>query len=312
MGHSASKIVAAGTLAQCVVSAYVLGHAMILTDRLPHRTTIRSIWATVSIASLLGCASAPTRGGVQQLRVMSYNIEYGHEGLDSVAGVIRSQHPDIVGLQEVDVHWSERSNFVDQAAVLAARTGMNYRFAHIYEIAKADPSKPPREFGVALLSKYPIFAFTNHEITRHSTQDTTATVPMPGLLEAMVNVNGQIIRVFNVHLDYRREPDVRKKQVSEILSYILGDAGMIILTGDLNATPDAPELQPLLSQLHDTWPKSADPGLTFSSTKLEKKIDYVLLSNGLCPKGANVPHISGSDHFPMVVDLEIEATCKPR
>ena len=66
---------------------------------------------------MMGCASAPTHNGERSLRVMSYNIEYGHEGLDSVAAVIRDQHPDIVGLQEVDVHWSERSNFADQAAL---------------------------------------------------------------------------------------------------------------------------------------------------------------------------------------------------
>ena len=80
---------------------------------------------------------------------------------------------------------------------------------------------------------------------------------MPGLLEAMVNVNGQIIRVFNVHLDYRREPDVRAKQVAEMLGYIAADAGLLILTGDLNATPDAPELRLLFNRLNDTWPTAS-------------------------------------------------------
>ena len=260
---------------------------------------------------MAGCASATPRVGERSLRVMSYNIEYGHEGLDSVIAVIRTQHPDIVGLQEVDVHWSERSNFADQAALLAKGTGMDYRFAHIYELANADPSKPLREFGVALLSKYPIFAFTNHDITRHSTQDTAATpAPMPGFLEAMVNVNGQIIRVFNVHLDYRREPDVRKKQVAEILSHIVGDAGMIILTGDLNATPDAPELRPLFDVLNDTWPQHTDSGLTYSSMKPEKRIDYVLASNFFCATRTSVPKVYASDHYPVVVDLVYNGGCK--
>ena len=266
---------------------------------------------TIATVVTAGCASAPAHNGERSLRVMSYNIEYGHEGLAKVIEVIRDLQPDIVGLQEVDVHWSERSHFSDQAALVAKGTGMSYRFAHIYEIPNADSSKPPREFGVALLSRYPIIAFTNHDITRHSTQDTAATpAPMPGFLEAMVNVNGQIIRVFNVHLDYRREPDVRKKQVAEILSHIVGDAGMIILTGDLNATPDAPELRPLFDVLNDTWPQHTDSGLTYSSMKPEKRIDYVLVSDFLCSLRTSVPKVHASDHYPVVVDLVYNGGCK--
>ena len=44
------------------------------------------------------CASIPPSSKGQPLRVMSYNIQYGHEGLDSVADVIRTENPAIVGL----------------------------------------------------------------------------------------------------------------------------------------------------------------------------------------------------------------------
>ena len=240
----------------------------------------------------------------QPLRVMSYNIQYGHEGLDSVADVIRSENPGIVGLQEVDVHWQQRSNFVDQAATLAKNTGMQYRFARIYQFPNDDPSKPPREFGVALLSKYPIVSFTNHVITRLSTQDSTPVPsPLPGLLEASVNVNGTIVRVFDVHLDYRSDPRVRTQQVAEILGYI-GDSNVpTLFTGDLNARPDAPELQPLLKKLHDTWPYSQGPGLSDPAKEPRNKIDYVLTSGGFRVEKAWVPVVFASDHRPVVVDL---------
>ena len=242
---------------------------------------------------------------------MSYNIEYGHEGLDSVAAVIRGEHPDIVGLQEVDVHWSARSNFVDQAAMLSKATGMNYRFARIYQLPNADQSKPPREFGVALLSRYPIVAFMNHEITRLSTQDSTPTPALlPGLLDATLNINGRNIRVFNVHLDYRADPSVRAKQVSEIIWYIARDTTSTILTGDLNASPDAPELKPLLDILGDSWPRDQKPGLTFSSTKPEKRIDYVLVSDRFCTTKTQIPTVYASDHFPIVIDLVLDPKCK--
>jgi endonuclease/exonuclease/phosphatase family metal-dependent hydrolase len=250
------------------------------------------------------CASMSRSSGGQPLRVMTYNIQYGHEGLDSVAAVIRAQTPEIVGLQEVDVHWQQRSNFVDQAATLAKNTGMQYRFARIYQFPNDDPSRPPREFGVAVLSKYPIVSFTNHEITRLSTQDSTPVpAPLPGLLEAGVNVNGTIVRVFNVHLDYRSDPRVRTQQVAEILGYI-GDSGVpTLLTGDLNARPEAPELQPLLKKLHDTWPYSQGPGLSDPAKEPRAKIDYVLTSDAFHVVKAWVPVVFASDHRPVVVDM---------
>src|SRR5687768_17535262 len=121
----------------------------------------------VSIAVLLlhigaACTSFPQGSREQPLRVMTYNIQYGNQELDSVIRVIVAEKPDIVGVQEVDVHWSERSRFVNQAATLAKSTGMDYRFAHIYRLPNADSSRPPREFGVGILSLHPIVAFTNH------------------------------------------------------------------------------------------------------------------------------------------------------
>lgn len=265
------------------------------------------------MAQIVGvaCASLPPGAQGGKIRVMSYNIEYGHEGLDSVAAVIRDQRADIVGLQEVDVHWSARSNFVDQAALLAHRTGMSYRFAHIYSIPNSDPSKPPREFGVAILSRFPIVSFSNHDITRLSTQDSGVTPALlPGLLDVEVNADGRRIRVFNVHLDYRSDPSVRAKQVSDVIEYINKDTISTILTGDLNAAPDAAELKPLMRRLSDTWVNNAEPAPTFPSTKPEKKIDYVFTTDSFCASGTYIPKVYASDHFPIVVDLILGGTCR--
>jgi endonuclease/exonuclease/phosphatase family metal-dependent hydrolase len=235
---------------------------------------------------------------------MSYNIEYGHEGLDSVISVIRGEHPDIVGLQEVDVHWSARSSFVDEAALLSRGTGMNYRFAHIYQIPNADSTKPPREFGVALLSRYPIVAFANRFITRHSTQDSTATPGlMPGLLDVIADIGGMKVRILNVHLDYRSDPAVRLRQAGEIIGYLGKDSVATILTGDLNAPPASDELQILSQHLRDTWQASDGAGLTYPAKNPEKKIDYVMTYGGFRVKKSWVPAVLASDHRPVVADL---------
>ena len=41
--------------------------------------------------------------------------------LESVANVIRDSKTDIIGLQEVDVHWGTRSNFKNEIKSLALK-----------------------------------------------------------------------------------------------------------------------------------------------------------------------------------------------
>jgi endonuclease/exonuclease/phosphatase family metal-dependent hydrolase len=235
---------------------------------------------------------------------MSYNIRSGNGNLDSTAAAIRAQAPDIVALQEVDVHWADRSAFVDQVAVLAAKLGMEARFAPIYVLPGLTPGAASREFGVALLSRYHIVRFRNDTIARLSTQvQNPVPEPSPGLLDVLLDVDGHPVRVFNTHLDYRKDPAVRMRQVREMLGYI-GDVSVpTIVFGDMNAAPDAPELQPLLGRLHDAWSGHPDPGFTYPAEAPRERIDYVLVSPQFIVRNVKVPDTQASDHRPVVAEL---------
>jgi endonuclease/exonuclease/phosphatase family metal-dependent hydrolase len=231
---------------------------------------------------------------------MSYNIQAGAGHLDSTAQAIREQSPDIVALQEVDVHWSERSHFADEAAELGRMLGMQSRFAYIYRMPAAGAKQPPREYGVALLSRFPITSWRNDKLTRLSTQEADATpTPMPGMLDATLDV-----RVFTTHLDYRADPRVRTTQVAEMMRLVTKSSVPMIVAGDLNATPDAAELQPLLHALHDCWVMvNTEPGFTYPSEAPVKRIDYVLVSPQFAVRSAKVADTRASDHRPVVVEL---------
>jgi endonuclease/exonuclease/phosphatase family metal-dependent hydrolase len=240
------------------------------------------------------------------LRVMSYNIQAAEKGLNGIVEAIRTAAPDLIALQEVDVRWAERSHFADEPEELAGRLGMAARFAEIYRLPSADASAPPREFGVALLSAYPISAFHNVMLTRLSTQDSSPVPhPAPGLLDARVELRGVTVRVLNTHLDYRADPAVRMQQVREMLDAIGALTTPTIVFGDMNAAPDAPELAPLLARLRDAWPTTAGPGFTYPSEKPAKRIDYVLVSPHFRVMSATVPPVAASDHRPVVVDLAL-------
>ncbi|HVX40022.1 MAG TPA: endonuclease/exonuclease/phosphatase family protein [Gemmatimonadaceae bacterium] len=254
---------------------------------------------------LTGCMAAhrTAPSPAVPLRVMTYNIRSGNGDLARTADAIRAERPDIVALQEVDVHWAERSAFADQATSLGERLHMNVRFARIYDLPGA-PGAPNRQFGVALLTRFPVVTFRNDTITRLSTQDSEPVpAPMPGLLEAEIDVHGRAVRVFDTHLDYRRDPRVRARQVAEMIAFADRDTLPTLVFGDMNATPAAPELQPLLARFRDAWNDSAGPGFTYPAEAPTERIDYVLVSRHFAVRGARVPDTQASDHRPVVVDL---------
>lgn len=268
--------------------------------------------ARVLLLLLLAASTAclPVARGASGYRVtvMTYNIQYGGGGtsLAAVTSAIRASNPDIVALQEVDVRWSSRSEFADQAALIARALGMHVRFAPIYDIPDTGVARPARQFGVAVLSRYPVVRFSNHPQTRHSTQEPDAAPrPQPGLLEVVLDVHGQQVRVFNTHLDYRADPAVRRQQVAEMLDVIGIWNGPMIVFGDLNADPSASELQPLFARVRDAWPRGGDPGHTMPSSAPAKRIDYVLVSDDIRVVHTAVPPTTASDHRPVVAELII-------
>ncbi|MGW5274348.1 endonuclease/exonuclease/phosphatase family protein [Streptomyces sp. NPDC004044] len=274
--------------------------------------SLRRRTAEVLIATgLLGVAAVPPAGAADHghpvpLRVATYNIHAG-AGMDNVfdldrqAAELRSLDADVIGLQEVDVHWDTRSQWRDVAGELAERLHMRVSFAPIYSLDPTTPGAPRREFGVAVLSRYRIASAENHEITRLSTQvPNPVPAPAPGFGEVVVRVKGMPVHVYVTHLDYRGDPSVRIAQVADTRRVMAEDEGRKVLLGDFNAEPDAPELAPLWEELAD-----AEPGApTYPALNPVKRIDFVAVSkDGVRVRDAAVAETLASDHRPVVADL---------
>jgi endonuclease/exonuclease/phosphatase family metal-dependent hydrolase len=269
--------------------------------------------ALLALTPLAATASAtPASHPDVPLRVLNYNIHtgIGSDGaldLARTAAVIRDSRADVVGLEEVDVHWDARSDFRDQARDLARLLDMRVFFAPIYDLPPLTEGAPRRQYGVALLSRYPIRHTENHWITRLSTQEPNPVPkPAPGFAEAVVVVRGVPVHVYTTHLDYRADPAVREAQVADTLR-ILGEdprGARQVLLGDFNAEPAAPELAPLWTRLSDVW-TSAEPGYTYPADVPTKRIDFVTVSTRVHPRGAQVVDTLASDHRPVVADLAL-------
>ncbi|WP_299092807.1 endonuclease/exonuclease/phosphatase family protein [uncultured Metabacillus sp.] len=156
---------------------------------------------------------AKEHGTTVNVKVMSFNIHHA-EGIDGVldleriAKIIEDADAEIIGLQEVDNHWSERSNFQDQAKWLAERLGMYYTYAANLDRDPLNEGDPRRQYGTAILSKYPIISSENHLLTK------IGNTEQRGLLDAMINVKGNHLHFFNTHLALTSAE--REIQVNEI------------------------------------------------------------------------------------------------
>ncbi|MFE9611661.1 endonuclease/exonuclease/phosphatase family protein [Streptomyces sp. NPDC006012] len=261
--------------------------------------------ATLGAASP-GTASAGSAAPAVPLRVATYNIHAGAGqddvfDLDRTTEAIRDLHADVIGLQEVDVHWGARSNFVDEAGQLAQRLHMRVFFAPIYDLPPTTENTEQRQFGVAVLSRLPVVSAENHEITRLSTQDPhPAPAPAPGFAEVTVRARGTLVHIYSTHLDYRTDPAIRRAQVDDMLGILAADSGPKILVGDFNADATAPELARLWGPLADAAPNG---GKTYPAVDPVSRIDLVTVSSGISVTGVREAVTTASDHRPVVADL---------
>jgi endonuclease/exonuclease/phosphatase family metal-dependent hydrolase len=271
-----------------------------------------------AVALVVASVVTPTAGAAEQrkvqLRVVSYNLHtgIGSDGrldLARSADTLRAFDADVIGLQEVDVHWGARSEWRDQARDLADALDMHVFFAPIYDLDPPAAGGPRREYGLAVLTDLPVLSTENHLLTRLSTQGTDPVPePAPGFPEVVVSARGAIVHVYATHLDYRADPSVRAMQVEDTLEILDQDrdGAQQVLVGDFNAPPDAPELAPLWNELVDGWGASGDgAGLTYPTVDPVKRIDYVTHSHNVETLDIDVVQTNASDHLPVVADLVV-------
>src|SRR5437667_5757027 len=207
-------------------------------------------------------STVATPANAHIIRVMTYNIHVG-VGMDKkldlarIAGVINAQHPDLVGLQEVD-RGVTRTQRVDEIAELAKLTRMNYDFAFNLRYQGG-------QYGVAILSRFPIMAMD------HRLYKNTREAERRGFIRAEVNVKGRTINYVTTHLDYQYE-DGRVFEAQQLLSALKDIKGPLILVGDFNDVPTGEAYQLVRQTFTDAWAetRAADEGFSYPADKPTK------------------------------------------
>ncbi len=272
--------------------------------RLTKVGTLTPFGLLLSALTILFAAGQVT---AKSIRVMTYNIHVG-VGMDKkldltrIASVINTQHPDLVGLQEVD-RGVERTQRIDEIAELAKLTKMDYAFAFNLKYQGG-------QYGVAILSREPIRA-TDHHLYLNKRE-----AERRGFIRAEVRIGGRLISFVTTHLDYQYE-DGRVFEAEQLLAAIKDVKAPLIIVGDFNDEPTGGAYKLMAKEFYDSWMQVAygqwldgtdrNEGLTYPADKPIKRIDYIFTrrSDGLKTKRVWNVETLASDHVPVVADLQL-------
>ena len=216
--------------------------------------------------------------GEQKLRLMTYNTWLSNKDWRAVRDEIRRHDPDIVTLLE----------FGKEKARAFQDLKKDYPYS-VHCIQKA-------YCHMAIISKHPLYDVETRDIWKG-----------PAFIRARLGKKFGRIYVYGLHST--RPPHVRSqiKQLQAMARRLHGVKGSKIVMGDFNSTPFAR----LLKQFGDhndliritylpTWPARWGPFPQLS-------IDHIFLSPGMRKlNDAWIGRPSGSDHYPMVVDVAVD------
>lgn len=249
----------------------------------------------------------------ESISIMSYNIrsstkneQDGPNGWEyrkeAAVRMLLTEKPDVVGMQE---------EMPDQEAYLHEHLSSLYEGVSI----SRDPEKKADEACTVFYNK------AKYNLIRTNTFWLSETPDIPsrgwdGKYKRIVTYvyvqnkkTGQMYLVFNTHLDHKgvvaREKSLQLIADSAIA--IGGDTIPMFVMGDLNVTPDAPELAPMwrVMKLAQREAPVTDTSYTFHGYRENKgkMIDYIYYRNAsalefrILRDGYGVPYLS--DHYPI-------------
>ncbi|WP_447987033.1 endonuclease/exonuclease/phosphatase family protein [Nitrospira sp. Nam74] len=305
-----------------------------------HRTLLLTLTFMASFLVCLsaGQASAGSEGGVQPLRVVTYNLLHDGAGsgfldgqthleerLEMVIRELQTLNPDIVALQEASD--SRRHGNVPER--LAHALGFHVVFApateHLFGLWSLDRAVVGLlgfKEGPAILSRFPIVASQVYKLPR-----CKSWIDRRILLRAELSTAWGPLQVFSTHTG--RGEDCQMERVGEIVRDGLG-AGPSLLMGDFNT----PETSTVLTTLTNeagfvdafrianpeeqgptVWQRIEAPRSTVS-----RRVDFILFLNGrkstvtvrssriVLDRPGQLPNRSSlwpSDHYGVLADLDI-------
>lgn len=243
------------------------------------------------------------------LRVLSHNTAQNLPDHKNIDQVIRESHADLVLLQEItkihiDQYWP--------------------KMIDLYPYQVYGPLQGEKQVGMGILSRYPISNVEDFKLADD------------GLVfqqRARLKVDGKTVTVYNVHLTFpwfrlAKEPffsyfswpvyhdEVRRQEIESLVKLLEDEQHPVIAAGDFNLNDQSSDYQKLTNLLVDTyknvgfgfgftWPANRTPFMNIRPAIPFTRIDYIFHSPSIQSNLAKVLQETGSDHKPVIADLNL-------
>jgi endonuclease/exonuclease/phosphatase family metal-dependent hydrolase len=267
-------------------------------------------------------ASATALPGTHDLRVMTFNVRYGtaDDGInawpkrrDLMVRVIRKEHPDIMGTQEL---LSPQGDYLQQHLAGYTWFGMGRNGNEIDENGN-------EHMGV-FYDRTRLQVLESGNFWLSETPDKPGSIGAGLLMPRMVTWakfhdrrSGKDFYYYDTHFPYRdgEEAEATRERCAEQIRQRLAqlpDSLPVILTGDFNTTPDSRTHASLTEVLHDartSSPRHDGPEGSFHdfTGHATKRIDWILYRGLEADDVRTITTHEGkvypSDHFPVVADF---------
>ncbi|MBN8592135.1 MAG: endonuclease/exonuclease/phosphatase family protein [Anaerolineae bacterium] len=280
------------------------------TLRLLPVMALGGLWFAPYLPKAAPVSTGPT------LTVLTQNVWGNNHDLTAFEDWLRGSGADVLLLQEISPAY--------------ATDGLP-RLADVfpYQAAQSDDS---RWGGNLILSRYPIIETTYVDLDIPDT---------PSPVRALIDVEGQVIAVYNVHMAWpgRKQPRLslpfglsnhfgvhvalayddrlRNRQIANLLDHLQEESYPFIIGGDFNTSDQTPTYQQLTAIMRDSfreagsgagmsWPVSSARGMPAWVPPLIR-IDYIFHSDDLrALRSWQAPPL-GSDHLGLVSVISLES-----
>jgi endonuclease/exonuclease/phosphatase (EEP) superfamily protein YafD len=278
------------------------------TLRLLPVMALGGLWFAPYLPRPAAVASGPS------LTVLTQNVWGNNHDLTAFEDWLRGSGADVLLLQEISPAYA---------------TDRLPRLADIYPYQAAQPDDS-RWGGNLILSRYPLVEVGYIDL---------ATPDTPNPVRAVIEVDGQRVALYNVHMAWpgRRNPRLRlpfglsnnfavkvalayddrarNRQIANLLEHLRAETLPFIIGGDFNTSDQTPTYQHLTGFMQDSfrqagggagmsWPVSAARGMPAWVPPLIR-IDYIFHSDGLRAVRAWQAPPLGSDHLGLLAVIAL-------
>ena len=249
----------------------------------------------------------------KSLKIVDWNIDRGQQ-LQGVTDFLGGVNADIVILQEVDLN-ARRTHRLNIAETIARKLEMNYVFGREFQELVQGSEDSPAYHGQATLSKWPI---SKPRLIRFSRQSHFWQPRwfLPNIepfqerlggriaLVTEINVAGNKIKTYNLHLESRSSDELRLSQIEEVLSDAAWQDSQCstVIAGDFNldASKNAAARAFLTAGFRNvTTPRKP----TTPSRRLfesGRQIDWAFIRGPITAGSGQVHNrVTASDHYPI-------------